>query len=351
MGHKSGRHKNTAKNLTAVPPATVKGNEQASPRTDTAHPNTNSEVPPVAHQEDRAATGKNTHLVNGQNREQNARVADGVTLPAADKGEETPKAAEHPKNTSNGQSPAKPAARDQKRRHDCCTLIANIVIALAAVAAVIVAALQWNAMRSQLDAMNKQTKSMSDQLEQMKADSESGSAAMSNQLDIMTKQWSVMGEQLAQMKADSLLDSRAWVGFDVGTVKKPTKSDEPLECSVTLINTGKTPAFNLTVSSGLDLKAPDWDIQAVATRSENRPDPNGSHSPLSPNARFRMSPPTKIMSEQMIADVASGKLVLYVFGIVRYDDHLGGHHITRYCHTVDAKTYQLHVYHQYNYMD
>lgn len=156
-----------------------KGNEQTAPgpdapvvETEQANPEeilaTESGVSPGTQQENRASTNEDTRLSENQQGEQDAPVPDGVALPATDKSEEAPKATEQPHNPSNDKPPAKPSARDYRRRHDRCVLIANGVMAGAAVVAVVVYGLQWTAMRSQLTAMKEQGKVMSDQLKQMR---------------------------------------------------------------------------------------------------------------------------------------------------------------------------------------
>lgn len=292
-------------------------------------------VPRETHQEDSPSPDKNACLNNDQHREENTAIADAVALPTATKREEATIPTDHPQNPGDDKPPTKHSPRDYKRRHDCCMVTANIVIAVATTAYVFVALFQWSAMRNQLA--------------QMKADSESGSTAMTDQLGIMSKQVGMMGEQLKQMKDDSLLDSRPWAG-QTGANVEPNEVGQLRGLRVVFTNTGKTPAHKFRIHQDIVYIRPDCNVISIAMPQEDeniyRP---VSITPLPPGGLG--TPIVRVIDKIQIESIMRGEKVAFVFGIARYDDHLRKPHSTRYCYFFDRSSKRWKIHNQYNDMD
>jgi len=323
-----------------------KGNEQTAPgpdapeaKTEQANPEeilaTESGVSPETQQENRASTNEDTRLSENQQGEQDAPVPDGVALPIADKVEEATETTDQTQRTSNRQNPSKPTPRDYKRRHDRCVLIANGVMAGAAVVAVIVYGLQWAAMRSQLA--------------QMKADSESGSADMKSQLAAMTKQGDLMSEQLEQMR----LASRAWVGLTGASCTTEIASHRKLEVRLTFTNSGETPANKVRIACELYLGAKDCDIEAYASdRKEKAIADDAGERTIAPHVSISAPQHSnRELTDIEIAEIRAGTKVLYALGEAVYDDIFRQRHMTLYCWTVDPNGKSMKAYKQYNRME
>lgn len=159
------------------------------------------------------------------------------------------------------------------------------------------------------------------------------------------KQWQVMTETLKQSKAalDATIDNfrleqRAWVGptqafpaeYLNGNKKVYVEEGQQIKGGVFITNSGRTPARNLnTLISLISLKAdakldPKYMVDATT---------QPSNTVMQPGMTFSLRPlPIKgIVSKADIDDLASGRYIIYMFGLITYEDIFGHPHSTKFC--------------------
>lgn len=183
-----------------------------------------------------------------------------------------------------------------------------------------------------MNAMKEQGKAMSGQLEQMKADSD-------------------------QMREASHLDSRAWVGISAAS-HQPVTIGRKIEFEFRFTNTGKTPALNVTAFHAVCHAAFGANIETFAAECERTGWQNiVSQRPIAPNAVAPISFDSMKLevSEPLLEEIKSGKVIVYALGKLIYDDIFGRKHKTWYCFIIDPSKAHLvdhmHAYKEYNGMD
>jgi hypothetical protein len=158
-------------------------------------------------------------------------------------------------------------------------------------------------------------------------------------------------EKAAKAARDALFCDRAWVSTRNGAIQ-PMKVGEPLRCSVEFTNSGRTPALNLRVQHTIRWDLPFTDIEQLALSYEDETRNPPMHvRPLGPNVScYSEVVALDVISQELANEIEKGNMVIYVFGIVRYDDICGSgvHHITRYCYTVNPSRWHLQTYGKYN---
>jgi hypothetical protein len=156
-------------------------------------------------------------------------------------------------------------------------------------------------------------------------------------------------EKLAQNAADTLAndrqafrdEQRAWIGVRE-TVGKPFTETSPWNVQVTFFNSGRTPARHVQIAalfttSNVPLSGPSADqIRLLTFHRAQSIAPQGQY-----HANFGTSVPAEALSivqmqgQKQLADqyslIKNGHLLLYYFGVVRYDDGFGNQKWTRFC--------------------
>lgn len=329
---------------------------QAQSNRDTQAPKPESKVPPEIQHQDPPSTEKAQSVNDGDTREKNCTVANGVALPSAIKSQESEKPAIGPDGPSDNKPPSEPTARNGRKQCRKCSCILNgvasIATALSAAGTLVTAVFIY----SQLGLMRGQTQAMFDQLNQMKADSNSGSAAMSNQLSIMHEQASAMKAQLDQMRDTVQLEQRAWVGI-TQIECPPIQVNKPTDFTISMRNTGNTPANAFKVGFVAAVRPPDYNIyELVMGRKENVSDDLLPEKNIPPSCGidFHQIQSAEGLDENRLSQVMNGTEVIYVFGEVVYEDAFGKRRMTTYCYVVNpSKTdgkWKLRPYKQYNHM-
>ena len=105
-----------------------------------------------------------------------------------------------------------------------------------------------------------QLAAMRGQLDLMKADSNSTSAAMSEQLSTMKEQALAMYGQLEQMKTAS----RAWVALADGKITGGMDGKSNVTAELSFVNSGDTPANAVKIAKALVIDKPGCDIETRA---------------------------------------------------------------------------------------
>jgi hypothetical protein len=207
------------------------------------------------------------------------------------------------------------------------------LMALLTVVIIGVNALQWKAVRGQLDQMQVDSKSRSEET----------------------------AAQLKQMQDATKLEYRPWVGIRQ-THAEPLAVGKPVSCRVELANTGKTPALHLRMISLTCIWPPynkmsgkiltevfDSFFISVSAGYQFR---HGIESSLAPNATIGNDSICSFeVSDQLASELKEKKWSLYVIGVALYDDVLGQHHTTRYLFFVDCEKMGWTQCNEYNGMD
>ena len=201
---------------------------------------------------------------------------------------------------------------------------------------------------SVLTEIKKQTKAMQDSADSMEKTVKQGNAALNDTVK------------------NFRMEQRAWVGpthaltdayIEEGK-KSCVKEGQPAKCGIIIINSGKTPARKLRgVVSLLTLKAaeklvPSFDIDNATLPHSNVVMQPGTQLLLLPTInslqiklpRFLIEPTDvkvvgnaevsvkeMLFSKDDISDLASGKKILYMFGLITYEDIFKQSHWTKFC--------------------
>jgi hypothetical protein len=199
--------------------------------------------------------------------------------------------------------------------------------------------------------IQKQTRAFQDSADSMKETVKQGNAALNDTIK------------------NFRVEHRAWVGtmqavtaaYMEGGKNRYVKEGQPAKCGVIIINSGKTPARKLRgVVSLLTLKAgeelnPKFEIDNTTIPHSNVVMQPGTQLMLlsSLNSLYVKLPgilvetsddsmvsmgdvSVKPFSKADIDDLANGKKVLYMFGLITYDDIFNQSHWTKFCMYLSA---------------
>jgi len=136
------------------------------------------------------------------------------------------------------------------------------------------------------------------------------------------------------------LEQRAWVVVN-SIVLTTLKVDEPLRIDGDIVNTGKTPAFNIRLANtGIQTNYGPLDIEEfIASGKLKKPIKPPSTAVAGPNSSFKIPFSTdQNMTDTWVADIGSHKMWVYVFGDIYYRDAFGAEHLTEFCGSYDPPT-------------
>lgn len=136
-------------------------------------------------------------------------------------------------------------------------------------------------------------------------------------------------------------EQRAWVGVSaLGTMD--FSETKPWNVAIQFFNSGRTPARNVQSSVRYTLSAtplsepPPEAIKALTFRPAQSIAPQGKYTlVIGYSAAGEPSAPFEVTGLQELVpkfqDIKTGKITLYYFGILKYDDVFGNHRETQYC--------------------
>lgn len=157
--------------------------------------------------------------------------------------------------------------------------------------------------------------------------------------------------QAAQTQAEAAKNEpRAWVGV-LGVDVTSFNVQTGLIATIVFFNSGRTPARNVEVSLGYvvtptAITGPNPDqIKELQFRPAQSIAPQGRYNLYVANIAGENVSAVQIAGFQRLApylpSIRDKKMVLYYFGILKYDDNLGSHRETQYCiFLADPKTKQ-----------
>ncbi len=163
-------------------------------------------------------------------------------------------------------------------------------------------------------------------------------------------QWRSINGQLSEMKtarrdteAATKLDERAWVGLlDAVSNPKSFTATRPWNVELIFSNSGKTPARNVKIAMKV-LTTPSFvngpssaDIQALTFQPTQSIAPQGRYffmAGLGNNwvSTMQAEPGDVESAIAKYPDIVSGRLFLYYFGALKYDDNSNVEHTTEFC--------------------
>jgi hypothetical protein len=158
-------------------------------------------------------------------------------------------------------------------------------------------------------------------------------------------------EKAAEAATAALTSDRAWIVYSGANIK-PRNIGEPIRYTVKFTNSGKTPGLNVMARHVVKIGRPDEDIGAFARVQEttHQSEPPENIIPLGYDQTCASPIATGNISQEMTNRITAGDAVVYVFGIINYDDVFGAHHVTRYCYAFDRSCHELNPCGKYNEM-
>lgn len=254
-----------------------------------------------------------------------------------------------PPDTQRSEANPDPNSASSVRRElhwlEILNFIGQLVLAGVGVVAASIYGCQLSVMRGQLQEMKRSGEQSTDQV--WKAIGNINWEARSMDWSQKVSQQGINGsaaqaqQSLGATQAQMRLDQRAWVGIsavDPGVFSETTG----FPVVIVFTNSGKTPAMHVTSSQGFGLSPvpvpgpPPMRIQEL----EQFPGPD--IAPQGKLTKNLASLDTKITAlpaqiegtNEIISNFASindGRLILYYFGTITYDDIFGRPHRTNYC--------------------
>lgn len=209
---------------------------------------------------------------------------------------------------------------------------------LAVVAYATVAGYQGCKMREAADATRISADAARDAVQIAKNTLKSGNESFSKTLTEMQAQSKAM-----RISADAATDSnritlmaarneqRAWLGPE--ETVKPTpqeleKGGKAFLFGVKIKNVGRTPALEVKTETALRFLPPGAKFEPIYTYTPNEPE---SVTVIFPDSRGTPTAPPVDLSQQQIAALKQGKMILYLFGRVEYRDTARQVHHTTFC--------------------
>lgn len=272
---------------------------------------------------------------------------------------------------------------DRIKRGELWIILLTAAMTIAAFAAVYVARKQWLVSERQTGLMDRQTRLMERQMDEARIAGRAADKVTDRQLKIAESQDESLRKMAETNKAlvdsskasagssariaksaetgvlasrDSIrLDQRAWMALE--TIEGKIVADQTLRVSVRWTNSGKTPAVK---TKGL--------ISIRAFKAGVEPDMSfvnveglPSTGLVAPNQHFRQNTTftdirdgVRVLYKFSAAEIdafKAGKMFMYAYGRVTYDDMFGCHHWVRYCWVYAATSDEWHICENGNDMD
>lgn len=237
---------------------------------------------------------------------------------------------------------------------DRITAFATVIIMLATTAYSVIALKQWRVMEKQTLAAFQQLSTAKSSIRianDALKDARESSKEQSDRAERLTKANEDVAhasmqsaETLKQSSGKSLdatienfrLDQRAWIttkkmtfqGYTAGGKRVVIKEGRPIKFEITYTNTGKTPARILATKTYFFVmkngeKPPLQEKSIIST--ENDP------FTLFPNGEYSHEIASQGYSQKQIETLKSGQYVIYIYGMIPYEDVFGQIRWTQYC--------------------
>jgi hypothetical protein len=218
-------------------------------------------------------------------------------------------------------------------------VIAGVSLFAACVAAIFVFQ-QFKEMAAQTELLNRAA-------HQSRKDSQDSSIATGKQL-------AVLQGQLNQQQHTMLLDERAWLGaVKIGVVNAPIGLNNPVIGLIELTNSGKSPAKKVRTLAAIQaLKKGVVLVPKYAIDKTDQP----SYSVIQPGMPMEITTlPIEGTQGKIgtvgiddLADFKSGDYIVYIYGIITYEDIFSHKHTTKFCGFVNRNLQTVRACQSYN---
>jgi hypothetical protein len=143
-------------------------------------------------------------------------------------------------------------------------------------------------------------------------------------------------------------DQRAWIG--ITKIDGVAEAGKPLNITVWFKNTGRTPAKNIDAAVVQEpvpaTGVPNFALEDSVVRQ--------SKPIIPPQGEFNMSLNdviTKPLDDKTFKSITSKETIVYIHGIVKYDDIFERHHWITYCYFIASDGHSYNAYKEHNDMD
>lgn len=198
-----------------------------------------------------------------------------------------------------------------------------IAVTLFTLVLAVVAVLQWSSMRQQANYMK-------DGLEMTK---ESNVAAL--------KAANAAEESVKHAKETARIDQRAWITIKGAILQQPLKVNEAPVIRTVITNSGRTPALEVGVFSGVFLQETGQEISASLNhieRTVSAAATDGSRGVVTPNFDFQSIRDDAVpINAAQIEGIVAGSITLYIAGFVEYTDVFKEIHRTRFAFRISGQ--------------
>jgi len=293
---------------------------------------------------------KQSNEPTNDERQQRERKSDSMTPDDCVSSTDTSKTTEQPK----------------KKPSPCIhwSLLFEAVLVIATCATVGVAYFQWktmerqsNIMKEQLDIMAGQTNAAFQQVSAAKSSIRIADKTLKDAQESGKEQSDRAEKSLNATIENFRLDQRAWIhlkevafkAYTTGDTEVPIKAGHPVRIKLSYTNTGKTPARVLATKTYVYVveageKPPLQEKAIIAT--ENRP------FTLFPNSTYSHSEMvSEVYSAQQVEVIKNGQYIMYIYGMIPYEDVFGQIRWTQFCKYLDTDFTTLAVCSFYNETD
>jgi hypothetical protein len=146
-----------------------------------------------------------------------------------------------------------------------------------------------------------------------------------------SKQWEAVKQSLVDARETREIENRAYVVVKgIELLRAPIKLGEPNEGFVTYVNTGSTPARNVSFRSVARFIVPPLPNPPPLENLD--PERAGSLIVAAPGVELRGSTsPFKVDEDQFVTDLADGKKTMFIYGVIKYTDIFDEVHETQFC--------------------
>ncbi|NIM67826.1 MAG: hypothetical protein GTO55_06745 [Armatimonadetes bacterium] len=160
-------------------------------------------------------------------------------------------------------------------------------------------------------------------------------------LIVLVLQW----RTLCQTIRMSRTDQRAWVGQTDPDGKIDPRA--PLNCTITIKNFGRTPALNVKQEVHLRFQPANNPFVPDAPEAKQP----GSNCVLQPDQEVKAYVTYRKPTEEEVDNIKSGKITVYFFGEIAYEDIFEKQHLTTFAYYANPSMKGWSALHTYNYAD
>jgi hypothetical protein len=240
---------------------------------------------------------------------------------------------------------------ERLKRGERWMLILTAVMACATVVSAVVGIYQWQVMSGQLAEMktsSADTKTLAQAAQNQAIAAKESADAAKAQATAAQNATSIAKQAFDENVKTFQQDQRAWIAIKGIRIFDPFEAHKPLTVRATMVNTGKTPAFNTMHLATVAITDQPLNIKKFEKLVKVRP--KGGRSTMPPNIDSFLDTTTdENLTDQEVQSIKAGKIHIYYFGTIDYSDAFGRSHRTQFCATYFPSTNDFGLCSEYNY--